>query len=187
MEGAVVPVKRHFLLCVAISGILAVVYAGYQRSVENGPYFYDKLSHRVTLQDFKGEVVLVNLWATWCPPCVGELPALARLQGKHADQKFRVVAVSLDNKTSLQDIRAFMDRHGAKTLEVYQDKDRQIQMQWKYEGLPTSFLIGRQGKVVKKYNGVYAWDTEDVLSDESVHDKAQGHDNQQAHDDDKGD
>ncbi len=154
------PVKRHFLLLllVVIVSVLAGLYAF--RPEERGVYFYDKSDNKVTLDDFKGKVVLVNLWATWCLPCIAELPSLNRLQDKWPQDKFSVVAISLDNKISPLDLRSFLDKHGAKGIDVYHDKDRQIRLKWKYAGLPTSFLIDREGIVVRQYNGAYDWDNE---------------------------
>jgi len=125
--------------------------------------FYDKSDKKVTLEDFKGKVVLVNLWATWCPPCIAELPALGRLQKALPPDKFTVVAISMDTKLPVKDIADFLNKHGAKSLAAYWDKDRQLPLKWKYDGLPTSFLLDREGNVVARYDGPYEWDRGDVL------------------------
>lgn len=165
MEAVVVLVKRHFyVLALALAAVLsyaAFEYASHYRAAPATRLpemsFYDKLDRRITLDQLKGRVVLVNLWAAWCAPCVAELPALAKLQKKLAGKPFTVVAISMD-KSSGKEIRHFLDQHGAGNLEVYSDKDRQVPLQWKYEGLPTSFLIDREGTFIKQYNGGYKWD-----------------------------
>jgi thiol-disulfide isomerase/thioredoxin len=172
MRVVAVPVKRHFqllvlaLIVLASYGVLEYTRHNQAEKLAQLPeiYFYDKLEHPVTLENFKGTVVLVNLWATWCPPCVAELPSLNRLQEKLPGKKFRIVAISLD-KSSLKDIQGFLNAKGAKNLDVYWDKDRRVPLKWKYEGLPTSFLLDRTGAVVKRYEGPYAWDTEPLLKE----------------------
>jgi len=169
MEAVIVPVKRHFqllalvLIAVLSYGTLQYASRGRTTPADRLPeiYFYDKLDRRITLDHFKGKVVLVNLWANWCLPCVEELPALARLQEKQSGEPFVVLAIAMD-KSSLRETRRFLDAKGAKNLEVYRDKDRQVPLRWKYEGLPTSFLLDRDGSVVKRYNGGHEWDREPI-------------------------
>lgn len=165
-------VKLHFqlgfLLLVAALCYGAVRYALHD-SIEPRVQlakisFYDKLDRPVTLDQFKGKVVLVNLWATWCAPCIKELPSLARLQKKLPADKFQVVALSIDTLSAAQ-LRKFLDAKGAKNLEVFHDKDRQAPLYWKYAGIPTSFLLDRNGFIVKQYNGGYEWDTAPLLKE----------------------
>ena len=126
--------------------------------------FYDKSGARLTLDDFKGRVVLVNLWATWCTPCVAELPSLDRLQKSLPADKFKIVAISMDT-TSMEAVTAFVQKRGVKNLDVYWDKDRQLPLKWSYEGLPTSFLLDRDGNTVKRYDGPEVWDKGNVLEE----------------------
>ncbi|MBI3441480.1 MAG: redoxin family protein [Proteobacteria bacterium] len=159
-------VKRHFqplvFLLVALLSYGLFKYTGHGNTAVTVQLpkiqFYDKLDHAVTLDDFKGQLVLVNLWASWCLPCIEEMPSLARLQKKLPANKFRIVAIATD-QSSAPEIRKFLDARGAKNLDVYRDKDRQIPLKWKYEGLPTSFLLDREGRIIKQYNGGYRWDT----------------------------
>ena len=169
VEGLFVPVKRHilffvFVVSVVASYVVARTIMGTipaENPVALPPLpivsFYDKSGKKLTLDDFKGRVVLVNLWATWCPPCVAELPSLERLQKKLPADKFAVVAISLDT-TSMKVVADFLKKQHLETLAVYWDKDRQMPLKWKYDGLPTSFLLDREGNVVKRYDGAYEWD-----------------------------
>lgn len=165
-------VKRLFqlgaFLLVAVLCYGAVRYAVYSSTVERIQLskitFYDKLDRPVTLDNFRGKVVLVNLWATWCAPCIEELPSLARLQKKMSADKFQVVAISTDT-LSPATLRKFLNAKGAKNLDVYHDKDRQAPLYWKYAGLPTSFLLDRSGFVVKQYSGAYQWDSAALLKE----------------------
>jgi thiol-disulfide isomerase/thioredoxin len=175
MGGVGVSVKLHFqLLALALIALASYGVAGYvshnhaanPASAAKLPeiYFYDKLGRAVTLDSFKGKAVLVNLWASWCPPCVAELPSLARLRGKLPGEKFSVVAISMD-RTSLKEIGGFLKARGAGNLDIYWDKDRQAPLKWKYAGLPTSFLLDRNGIILKQYNGGYEWDSGDLLKE----------------------
>lgn len=122
-----------------------------------GMTFYDAADKEVTLADFKGDVLLVNLWASWCTPCVVELPALEKLQGKLKSRGFKVVAISVDRDPPGK-IREFLEKRGIESLDFYYDRDREVPRKWTYQGIPTSFLIDRQGNVVQKFDGPYDWD-----------------------------
>jgi len=120
--------------------------------------FYDAEGQPVRLADFAGEVLLVNLWATWCPPCVAELPALDALQAKLRDRGLHVLPVSLDNKPTAE-IAEFLAARRVEQIRLYVDTDRQIPMKWTYAGIPASFLIGRDGVVIEQFDGPREWDT----------------------------
>jgi thiol-disulfide isomerase/thioredoxin len=119
--------------------------------------FFDRTDSPMTLADYKGSVVLVNLWATWCPPCVAELPSLDRLQGKLGEKKFSVVAISMD-RSSAEEIRAFLRDKKIEQLDFFWDKYREIASKWRFKGIPTSFLIDRDGNVVETFDGERTWD-----------------------------
>jgi peroxiredoxin len=119
----------------------------------------------VSLSTFHGDVVLLNVWATWCPPCVKEMPALQRLHEQLADAGLSIVAVSVDAPPSLGnvmgafsgDIRAFADRFGL-TFTVLHDPSGRIQARYQVNGLPTTFLIDREGRIRRKVLGAAEWD-----------------------------
>lgn len=166
------PVKRQFFFFAFVAIVLASY--GAVRALQgetsaakpslSAVYFYDKSDKKVTLEDFKGKVVLVNLWATWCTPCVAELPSLDRLQKALPADKFVIVAISMDT-SSMKAVGDFLKKRGIKNLDVYWDKDRQLPLKWKYDGLPTSFLLDRDGNTIARYDGPYVWDQDPVLKD----------------------
>lgn len=125
--------------------------------------FYDAEGRAVRLGDFAGEVLLVNLWATWCPPCVAELPALDGLQAKLRDKGLHVVAISLDRKP-VADVAAFLEERRVEQMKLYVDTDRQIPLKWQYAGVPASFLIGRDGVVIEQFDGPREWDKGEMLT-----------------------
>lgn len=126
--------------------------------------FMDSFGLEKRLSDFKGQVVLVNLWATWCPPCVDELPSLERLETRLRDQGLVVAAISLD-KPPFDAVDDFLQKRDILQLSVYRDGKKEVQMKWKYKGLPSSFLVGRDGKVVKVYEGAQVWDDGAVFNE----------------------
>jgi thiol-disulfide isomerase/thioredoxin len=125
-------------------------------------YFFDESGRKLTLRDFEGQVVLVNLWATWCPPCVVELPALNALQARLHDRPFRVVAIAMD-RSSAAAVAAFLREREIEHLDIYWDQDRQIPLKWQYSGIPTSFLLDKDGRVVERFDGAYEWDKGDIF------------------------
>jgi peroxiredoxin len=119
----------------------------------------------VRLSSFAGDVVLLNIWATWCPPCVAEMPALQRLHEALGEHGLSIVAVSVDAPPSLGtamgvfsgDVRAFAERFGL-TFTVLHDPGGRIQSRYQVNGLPTTFLIDREGRVRRKVMGAAEWD-----------------------------
>jgi len=119
----------------------------------------------VTLADFKGRALLLNLWATWCVPCRAEMPALDRLQAKEGDANFEVVAVNVDT-TRLDRPKAFLDEIGVKSLARYSDPKgdafETLRVAGKALGLPTSLLIDKDGCEVGVIAGPANWDSDDA-------------------------
>ena len=111
----------------------------------------------MTLADFKGVPVLVNLWATWCAPCVKELPTLDRLSQSHdKDGSLGVVAISQDNAPHAS-VVAFLDHHKIGDLAPYQDPEMGLSGALNAEVLPTSILFDKDGKEVWRYVGDLDW------------------------------
>jgi thiol-disulfide isomerase/thioredoxin len=118
---------------------------------------------RVALSSFKGKYVLLNLWATWCAPCVKELPALARLRAADAGKDFDVVAVDVGRGTAA-DARSFLDANGAKALDTYVDSNLALLRSFGAYGLPLTILIDPQGREVGRAIGPAAWDSPDAIA-----------------------
>lgn len=120
---------------------------------------------KLTLADFKGRNVLLNLWATWCVPCRAEMPALDRLQAKMGGPDFEVVAVNIDT-SRLDRPKAFLTDAGVKTLNRYADPTADsfeaLKVAGKALGLPTSLLIGPDGCELAVMAGPAPWDSGDA-------------------------
>lgn len=118
-----------------------------------------------TLDDYRGRVVLLHFWATWCAPCIKELPTLQSLQAQRGGEGFVIVPVALDfNKTHAQ-ITKFMKKHGAEGLPALMvpENDKAWDALAGFP-LPTSFLIGADGRVLYKMIGDANWDSPENLA-----------------------
>jgi thiol-disulfide isomerase/thioredoxin len=102
------------------------------------------------LDSYRGKVVLMNLWATWCPPCREEMPALERFYGEYRDRG--VVVLGVDQGESAAVAGAFVRAHGV-TFPILLDEDQQYGRSYAALGLPTSIVVGRDGHVVRGIDG----------------------------------
>ena len=123
--------------------------------------FVDLAGNTVSLSDFTGKMVLVNLWATWCEPCLREMPSLGRMQSRLGD-KITVVAVSEDRGGS-KAVEPFIGKLGLKSIKTYLDPKSTAERAFKVHGLPTSFLIDRQGRILGRVEGAAEWDAPKLL------------------------
>ena len=116
-----------------------------------------------TLADFRGKAVVLNFWATWCPPCLRELPSLDRLAERHAGERLAVVTMAMD-RASEERIREFYAEHGLGNLGIYRDPAMKLARSMKLFGLPTTLLIDHRGWVVAQLVGEAQWDSEEALA-----------------------
>ena len=121
----------------------------------------DRTGQSIELSDLRGKLVLVNLWATWCAPCLREMPSLERLQSR-LGERIAVLAVSEDrggNKT----VEPFIAKLGLKSVKIYIDPKSEVGHAFAVRGLPTSFLIDREGRVLGRVEGAAEWDSPKIL------------------------
>ncbi len=109
-----------------------------------------------SIEDYRGKVVLLNIWATWCAPCKVEMPSMEHLHRKLAGTDFRLVAVSVDEEDSTV-VDKFVKDLGL-TFEILHDRDGSIRRIYQTTGVPESFVIDRDGVIVKKVIGAADWD-----------------------------
>lgn len=114
------------------------------------------------LSELKGKVVLLNFWATWCPPCREEIPSMMKLNGFMTGKPFQMVAVSID-EGGKKDIEAFFKETGF-SLPVYLDESGASSKSYGITGVPESFIIDKKGVLVKKIIGGAAWDSPEVVA-----------------------
>ena len=134
------------------------------------PYPGETLAHPVELvdtdgdkhrlQDYRGKVVVLNFWATWCPPCVEEIPSLGRLQRAFADDE--LVVLSIDIGESREDVEAFLQKIPA-DFPVLLNPDGSAVKQWKVIAFPTTFIIDADGIIKLAYFGGLEWDSPNIV------------------------
>ncbi len=109
-----------------------------------------------TLADYRGEVVLLNIWATWCAPCRAEMPSIEALHREFAPRGLKIVAVSVDDPGQQRAVRSFARDLGL-TFEILHDPTHDIQRAYQTTGVPETFVLGRDGVIRKKVIGATDW------------------------------
>ena len=123
--------------------------------------FTDDDGRVLTLTDFRGKVVLLNVWATWCPPCRAEMPTLDRLQAKLGGPDFEVIALSIDQEGAPV-VKDFYQELGIKALRIYVEPSSRPPPELNVLGLPTTLLIDQQGREIGWKAGPAEWDSPEV-------------------------
>ena len=111
-----------------------------------------------SLADYRGQVVLLNVWATWCAPCRVEMPSIEHLYQEYGPQGLKVVAISID-EAGPEVVREYVREKGL-SFEVLLDPSRSIQRIYQTTGVPESFVLNRRGIIVKKVIGAAEWDSD---------------------------
>ncbi|GMV05141.1 MAG: hypothetical protein AMXMBFR53_14200 [Gemmatimonadota bacterium] len=167
------PLKSPYLWAVvAVVAVVAVAWVGrenYQPIITGAPApdftVNDMAGETVRLSDYRGKVVLVNIWATWCAPCRQEMPSMQRLYEALQGTDFEILAVSIDARFGQEDafgrpggdLRAFADEMGL-TFPILHDPEGRIERTYQTTGVPETFLVGRDGLIYKKVAGGTEWD-----------------------------
>jgi len=108
----------------------------------------------VSLEDFRGKLVFLNFWATWCAPCVQEIPDMMALNGRFQGRLFQMLAVSVNTEWS--DVEEFYQEHSV-DLPTLLDPGRQASSEYRVFAFPETFLINGEGMVVRKFVGAMKW------------------------------
>lgn len=164
---------KKFLYLLAVIALLAMVACNRNESkktaavpVENGlapEVIVNSLNGTpLKLSDLKGKVVLLNFWATWCPPCRKEIPSMMKLNKAMAGKPFQMVAISID-EGGRPDVESFFQTSGF-SLPAYTDPDNRAATTYGITGVPETFIINRQGTIVKKVMGPMEWDSPDAVA-----------------------
>jgi peroxiredoxin len=168
------PVARspYFWTLVGVALIVAVAWVGRERyrPVITGSVAPDfRLAMmgggEASLTDFRGRVVLINVWATWCGPCLEEMPSMQRLYTALSGEDFEILAVSIDAPLGEKDVAGrdggdlaeFAQRLGL-TFPILHNPSGDIQRTYQTTGVPESFVVGKDGVIVKKVAGPTEWD-----------------------------
>jgi thiol-disulfide isomerase/thioredoxin len=127
------------------------------------PPFVDGKARDLTLADFRGRIVLLNIWATWCVPCREEMPTLDALQARLGGDDFHVLPLSID-RAGLDVVRRFYVEIGVRHLDMYLADSTRAMWAFGALGLPTTILIGRDGKELGRLVGPAEWDSPEVVA-----------------------
>ncbi len=125
--------------------------------------FQDLQGRPATLADFTGRVVVLNFWATWCAPCLREMPSLDRLQAALGEEGLVVLAVSLDRRGK-EVVQPFLKKNDLARLAVFLDPRGALSSAFGLLGLPTTYLIDAEGRLVGAIQGPAEWDSPEALA-----------------------
>jgi thiol-disulfide isomerase/thioredoxin len=118
---------------------------------------HNNAGQEISLSEFEGKIVLLNLWASWCPPCIRELPALDRLQQRLGDAEFVIVAVSLDKDPQVAR-EMFLEKLSITNLELYIEPAEQIGRFFPVDVLPANFIIDKNSQAIGMLRSYADWD-----------------------------
>ncbi|MEC7831428.1 MAG: TlpA disulfide reductase family protein [Pseudomonadota bacterium] len=124
--------------------------------------FNDPEGVKYSISDFRGKVILMNLWATWCLPCRVEMPSLDNLQKEIGDENFQVIIVAVE-RTTYSEIEKFLNEINIKNLKNYHDPTTMLGQHVNAKGLPVTLLIDKNGSEIGRFNGPLEWDSKNVM------------------------
>ena len=123
--------------------------------------FKDDEGKEISFSDFQDKILLVNFWATWCAPCIKEMPSLDRLK-KKINKNFDVIAISVD-RDGVKKVKDFFNENKITNLEEYFDTKNSLAKEMNLIGLPTSFFINKKGDLIGYFQGDLEWDNNTVI------------------------
>ena len=143
-------------------GELSIVEVFNQPEAVSQTKFTDRDGEKLSFSDLEGKVLLVNFWATWCAPCIHEMPDLNRLQKALGSNSFEVITISLDRQ-GYGVIDPFFDEVGIDNLKAYLDRSSKLSLEVGATGLPTTILLDRNGKMIARVVGPLKWDSRQAI------------------------
>ena len=161
-------VKLFALALILITALAAPALAGDLMPLNDipqkmlSPPFVDEQGRKLTLEDFRGKIVLLNVWATWCVPCRTEMPTLDALQARFGGDQFQVVELSID-EAGFPVIRRFYGKIGITHLKPYLADSLRTFAALAVVGLPTTILIDRKGREMGRLVGPADWNSPDAI------------------------
>jgi thiol-disulfide isomerase/thioredoxin len=165
--------RAPIAVLIALSGLLALpapdaVAAPHGFAIHDAPRevpeirFADAAGNGRSLADFRGRTILLNIWATWCPPCIKEMPTLDRLQAELGGPDFEVVALSID-RAGPEVVRSFYDKIGVRNLALYIDETGRAAARLGAFGFPATVLIDPERREIGRLIGPAEWEAPDMI------------------------
>ena len=162
MRRTLLPTLIGALVIIGLLAALIGCYSGNHpaRIGSNAPDFtLQDSDHKVTLSQFRGQVVVLNFWATWCPPCVEETPSLVRMQSRLKDKGVVVLAVSIDADDAAY--HKFLKEYSVNMVTV-RDEAQKASTLYGTFGWPETYIIDRNGLIRRKFIGPVDWTSPEV-------------------------
>ncbi|MCK8047248.1 TlpA family protein disulfide reductase [Shewanella sp. 1CM18E] len=125
--------------------------------------FKDSKGGAVDFSQYKGKVIMVNMWATWCPPCVRELPAISRFSAKIGSDDFEVLPVSIDLEGNKQ-VEPFLKSLGMEDFNTYYDKEQKLGQVFPLDTIPATFILNREGELIAFVRTFVDWDDDKAVT-----------------------
>lgn len=164
--------RKQFATVIGVLGlVLAIVIAGRQMLGDEmsplglgsrAPQFtaqtLDSIPASRSLDDYRGDVVMLNVWATWCLPCRVEMPSMEKLHQAYGDKGLKIVAVSIDDPGTEQLVRDFASQYSL-TFDILHDPTKAISQKYQTTGYPETVILGRDGIIRKKLLGATDWNS----------------------------
>ncbi len=125
--------------------------------------FTNPVGQPINFEHYKGKVVVVNVWATWCPPCVRELPALNRLDKSLDAEHFALIPISIDAE-AVNVVQPFLESLELSTFNSYFDPQQQLRDVFPLDTIPATFILNEQGELVAYVRSFVNWDDKNVIS-----------------------
>ncbi len=175
------PRSSFYFLAVFLTAVAAVLPSGEASAKGNFTGYYADFVHAArpekapdipffgaggkiyTLADFRGKVVLVNFWATWCPACIVEMPLLDSLQARLGGKDFMVLTISQDGG-GMPVVKRFLKKRKLFNLPIFIDKDRRLGIAFDQSLLPTSMLLDAEGRELGRIIGPVEWDSPETMA-----------------------
>lgn len=160
--------KKYLHIAIFFAVFFIAVYIFLQPAVKKGdpaPDFQltDLNGEMVSLSRFRGKVVFLNFWATWCPPCIEEIPSINELNRKIKRDDFVILAVNID-QTGRDDIKKFVHAKGMEFTVLLDPKSDVAAGKYGITGVPETFIIGRDGKIIERYIGPRNWISNEFIN-----------------------
>ena len=160
--------RKILFLTVAVTALVFFIFSRGSEKVfvdDLAPYFTlpTHQGPQVSLESLRGRVVLLNFWATWCPPCLEEMPSLEDLNQKMMGKNFSVIAISVD-EMGFKSIEPFLEKVPL-TFQILNDGSGDVAELYGVHLLPETFLIDQEGKIIDHYQGPRDWKDEKIVSE----------------------